>query len=100
MSQKIELEECLKKAEGMYMQLRDCKHLPSNVAEIVGLTGVSNSPTPTSSTVSTPSKPVSVTLNAVGEPQVRSTPSSKESSPVHTSSTADSSIELINGFTT
>lgn len=43
MSGAIHLEDTLKKAEGIYIQLKDSKKLPAPVAEIIGLDVVSPS---------------------------------------------------------
>ena len=43
MSGAIHLEDTLKKAEGIYLQLKDSKKLPAPVAEIIGLDVVSPS---------------------------------------------------------
>lgn len=74
MSMAIHLEETLKKAEGIYLQLKNAKHLPDAVKEILGFpTAASSSPAGSrgSSGNSTPvmphtpaNTPVNVPVNA------------------------------------
>ena len=58
MSMTIELESTLKKAEAIFLQLKDCKKLPSSVIEIIGLSpDGSTSSTQTSEASSNASTP-------------------------------------------
>jgi hypothetical protein len=75
MSMAIHLEESLKKAEGIFLQLKNAKHLPDGVKEILGFPTASVSSSPAgsrgSSGTSTPviphtpaNTPVNVAVNA------------------------------------
>ena len=94
MTGSINLEETLKKAEAMYLQLRNCRDLPCSVREIIGLP--EGLPLPNGmlqqSTDSTPSSPERLRLS-LGDRLQRSAAANGQ----HEFSTTpdDSSIEIL-----